>query len=232
MLQLKDTAIVLKRMNYGEADKIITFITKEHGKLRLIAKGVRRSTSKLSGGVELFALSYIQYIPSKNGLGTLTSTRIKENYYQIITNLGDINSAYEMLGVIDSVSEHMNDKIFYELLANGLAQLDKAKHCNLVLGQFYVRLLSETGHTINLNHDINGDNFVENSQYLYKFDSGAFEPVVVGYDSGVVKLLRLMSTLSEDSIQRVSGAEDEIEVALTLLKSMTEYYLNIKVLKF
>lgn len=232
MLQIKDTAIVLKRMSYGEADRIITFITKEHGKIRLIAKGVRKSTSKLAGGVELFALSYIQYIPSKNGLGTLTSTRIKENYHQITKKLDYINSAYEMLGVVDSISEHTNDKVYYELLVNGLSELNKAKYCNLALGQFYVRVLDETGHSINARHDINGDNFVESRQYLYNFDSGAFEPVSVGLPSGVVKLLRLMSTLSHDSIQRVSGAEEEIKLTLNLLKSMIEYYINVRVIKF
>lgn len=43
-------AIILTRTDYGEADRIITLLTPGHGKLRLIAKGVRRIRSKLAGG--------------------------------------------------------------------------------------------------------------------------------------------------------------------------------------
>ncbi|HXG40610.1 MAG TPA: DNA repair protein RecO, partial [Candidatus Limnocylindrales bacterium] len=48
-------AIVLSRFPYGEADRILTLITPEHGKLKAIAKGVRRPTSRLGGSLEPFA---------------------------------------------------------------------------------------------------------------------------------------------------------------------------------
>src|SRR5437016_3885105 len=47
-------AIVLRRMDYGEADRILTIMTPELGKLRVIAKGVRKVTSRKAGHVELF----------------------------------------------------------------------------------------------------------------------------------------------------------------------------------
>ena len=43
-------AIILKRINYGEADEYVNFVTPDYGKLRLMAKGVRKSKSKLAGG--------------------------------------------------------------------------------------------------------------------------------------------------------------------------------------
>jgi len=49
----KTKAIVLRRTNYGEADRIIQFITPV-GKISAIAKGVRREKSRLAGGIELF----------------------------------------------------------------------------------------------------------------------------------------------------------------------------------
>jgi len=50
----KAEGIILKRINFSEADKILTIFTKRHGKVRAIAKGVRRLTSRKAGSVELF----------------------------------------------------------------------------------------------------------------------------------------------------------------------------------
>ena len=56
MADLKTTAIVLKRVNYNESDRIVTFLTPE-GRFSTIAKGVRKEKSKLAGGIEMFCLS-------------------------------------------------------------------------------------------------------------------------------------------------------------------------------
>ncbi len=48
-------AVVLSRMAFGEADRILTIFTPRHGKLRVIAKGVRRPTSRLGPHLEYFA---------------------------------------------------------------------------------------------------------------------------------------------------------------------------------
>lgn len=52
-------AIVLKRKNTGEADRILTLFTKEHGKIRVIAKGVRRIKSRRAGHLELFSRVFV-----------------------------------------------------------------------------------------------------------------------------------------------------------------------------
>src|SRR5436189_3955088 len=53
-------AIPLRRMDYGEADRIITVFTPFQGKIRLLAKGVRRPTSRMAGHVELFTHAQMQ----------------------------------------------------------------------------------------------------------------------------------------------------------------------------
>src|SRR5256886_13095720 len=50
----RDRAVVLRKLDYGEADRIFTFLTREHGKVGAIAKGVRRPSSKLGPSLELF----------------------------------------------------------------------------------------------------------------------------------------------------------------------------------
>ena len=80
--------IVLARTNYQEADRIITFITPDQGKLRVLAKGVRKSMSKMAGGIELFSISEIGFLKGRGELCMLTSTRL-EKYFDTIVQ--DIN---------------------------------------------------------------------------------------------------------------------------------------------
>ena len=67
---VKTEAVVLRSIRYGEADRIITFITPDRGKVKGIAKGVRKQKSKLAGGIELFSVSDISFIPGRRDIDT------------------------------------------------------------------------------------------------------------------------------------------------------------------
>jgi DNA repair protein RecO (recombination protein O) len=56
----RDAAVVLRKLDYGEADRIYTLLTRQHGKVGAIAKGVRRSTSRLASALELFSVVDVQ----------------------------------------------------------------------------------------------------------------------------------------------------------------------------
>ena len=59
-------AIVLRRLDYGEADRIVTLLTREHGKLAAIAKGARRGKSRVSGSLDLFERSTMMLAKGRN----------------------------------------------------------------------------------------------------------------------------------------------------------------------
>ena len=116
MNQIVTTGIILTRVNYGEADRIITIITPDHGKLRLIAKGVRKSVSKLAGGIELFSISAITYIPGKRDIGTLISTRMVTHWGNIVKNIERTMLGYDFLKVINKVTEDECEEDYYHIL--------------------------------------------------------------------------------------------------------------------
>ena len=77
-VNLTTPAIVLRRTNYGEADRILTILTPEHGQQAVIARSVRKEKSKLAGGIELFAVCELGLVRSStntDGMWTLTSSR-------------------------------------------------------------------------------------------------------------------------------------------------------------
>ncbi len=61
-----DQAVVLRKLDYGEADRIYTLLTRRHGKVGAIAKGVRRSASKLASALELYACVEVQLATGRN----------------------------------------------------------------------------------------------------------------------------------------------------------------------
>ena len=79
-------AIILRRTNYGEADRILQLLT-EQGRRSVIARGVRREKSKLAGGIELFAVSDVVIGEGKGELGVLTSARLVQFYRSFVVSV-------------------------------------------------------------------------------------------------------------------------------------------------
>ncbi len=73
--EIKTKSYVLRRTNYGEADRILNLITPA-GKISAIAKGVRKEKSKLAGGVEMFSLAELTIHKGKGEFGTITSAKM------------------------------------------------------------------------------------------------------------------------------------------------------------
>ena len=79
-------AIVLRRTNYGEADRIVTLLT-PLGQRSVMARGVRREKSRLAGSIELFAVSDVVLRRGKGDLYVLTQARL-ENFYRATSKIG------------------------------------------------------------------------------------------------------------------------------------------------
>ena len=73
---LKTQAIVLRRTNYGEADRILNILTPQ-GKMAVMARGVRKEKSRLAGGIEMFCLSDIVVHQGRSEFAILTSAKMK-----------------------------------------------------------------------------------------------------------------------------------------------------------
>ncbi len=111
--------VVLSRRNYGEADRILTIYSKHFGKLRLLAKGVRKPKSRKRGHVEVFSL--IKFSASKgHGLDLITEAELIESYDPIRKDLRKIAVAYYLCEVLNSTTreEESHEELFEKLLHN------------------------------------------------------------------------------------------------------------------
>lgn len=229
MNRLSSNAIILKRINYGESDRIITLITPGFGKLRLMAKGVRKSTSKLAGGIELFSESNIMFIKGKGDIGTLVSTRL--NYYcrHIVSNYELTQIGYEFINVINKVTEENCDESYYQLLMAAFLFLDASNDdgiCTIVW--FYLRLLTITGHALELDLDIDNNKLVPGNNYDFNFQIGRFHKANYGYDSNQIKALRLLMKHNPNKLTHITGLTETLKGVILLLRNVSDYYLHIR----
>ena len=220
-VSLTTRAIILRRTNYGEADRILTILTPEHGQLAVMAKAVRRAKSKLAGGIELFAICELGLVKSSsatNGMWTLTSSRIIIFYDQLMLDYDRLQFGYEAIKQISWLSSAVDTPELYQVLAGVLASLNsRLIDLRLVKAWFSLHLARLRGSELNLLTDSNGMKLVEGVSYDYDIAEQAFVYLDGGgrYDTETIKLLRLLSANPASILARLK-IENETVLANAL----------------
>lgn len=227
MRQQTAPAIVLRRTNYGEADRIVTFLT-PIGKVKAMVKGVRRSKSKLAGGIELFSESTITFLETKGDLQRIVSTRLETHWDGIIGDLQRMMFGYEAMKLLDTIIEDEADRAYYDLLK---ATLEALAATDIPLGAvqmwFYLRVLSLTGHEPNLKTDQSGNNLTEDQPYAFLPDDMCFSADTHGhFRAQHIKLLRLSLGHQPAFLRQVQQVEELSAPLVNILKQQVTYRLH------
>ncbi len=192
MNQYKDTAIVLSRIEYGERDRILTLLTREHGKITVIAKGVRAAKSKLAGGIELFSETEISVVSGRGSMGTLVSARLLRHHGNIVKDLERTSLAYSFLQTLQKMVEDETGQEYYDVLAISLSALgDPEFDYHIVSLWFALHVLRLSGRLPNL--AVN-----KGESFDFDHDKQQFQPVEGGsFSQNDLKALRLCAKASK-----------------------------------
>ncbi len=201
-------AVVLRRTNFGEADRILHLLTPD-GKISVIAKGARREKSKLASGIELFAVSDVVIVKGKGDLDVLTSARLVHFYRHIIEDYDRMQFAYAAIKLVSGASETSDDPQWYDVLVELLAGLDSHPlQLELVQAWFYLRYAAMLGYELSLYKDINGEKISPDLKYRYDLSERGFKPVQAGeLSSEHIKLLRLIASRSLKTLSQIGGID-------------------------
>lgn len=208
MTTLRTQAIVLRRTNYGEADRIVQLLAPE-GKKNVIARGVRREKSKLAGGIELFAVSDVVLSKGRGDLDILTSARLVQFYRHILEDYDRMQFAYEALRQTGKASDMVDEPDWYAMLSEVLAALDKPSvPLLLVMTWFYLRFGALLGYELNLSHDTDGEKLRVDKSYIYDVSERGLRASAQGdIMADHVKLMRLVRVKSLAIVAQVGGLE-------------------------
>lgn len=215
-VNLTTAAVVLRRTNYGEADRILTIITPEHGRLSVMARSVRKEKSKLAGGIELFAICELGLVRSSSntdGLWTLTSSRILAFYDQIMTDYDRLQFGYEVIKQVNNLGSVIETPELYRMLTQALVTLNELSiDLRLIKTWFYLQLARLRGSELNILTDSNGMRLVDGASYDYEVGEKVLIYVEQGgrFTTPVLKLLRLLSVNPATILGRLNSIDGSV----------------------
>lgn len=150
MLIQECEAVVLAALDYGETDRIVTLFTREHGKIRAIARHGKKSVKRFSGALEIFA-RLRPHLVLKEGLSSLRGTDIVTVFPHIRNDLLKISYAGYVCEIVDRfLPEAMCNPRLFRLLVSYLEQLESSPARADDRRFFEVNLLNILGYRLSL----------------------------------------------------------------------------------
>jgi DNA repair protein RecO (recombination protein O) len=224
MQTFRTEAIILRRTNYGEADRILNLLTSERGKVSAIAKGARKPKSKLAGGLELFATCDVTILRGKSDMGTVSSARLIKFYGNILKDYDRMQLAYELVRLTNRATETVSEPEFYYLLRDSLVYLDELSiDESIVELWFRLRFAAALGVGLNLASTVSGVALAADQRYNFDFGDMAFTPHPSGkFGADHVKLLRLAQAKSPAILRQVSGLGEVLDDCLGLVRALNQ----------
>lgn len=202
-------AIVLRRTNYGEADRILKLIT-PLGQVSVMARGVRRERSRLAGGIELFAVSDMTFQSGKGKLAVLTSARLEKFFANILSDYDRLEFGYLATKLVMRASEDIDDSAWFDTLLAVYEGLDDdAIDRRLVEAWFYLRYASATGYELSLERDVLGAVLDAGETYSYDISERGLRPNERGeITADHIKFLRLVAVKPLRVVAQIGGVDD------------------------
>ena len=205
-------AIILRRTDFGEADRLLTVLTPARGKIRLLAKGVRKISSRKAGHIELFTLSNLLMARGRTW-DIISQAEIVEAYRPIREDLTKTSHAYYLAELVDRfIEEHDPNEPLYQLLALALAHLSNMDDPFLILRYFEMRLLSLTGFQPQLHFCVASQEPIQpvENNYFHFVDGGILSPEhgekrpnAEPVSLAVLKVLRFLQTESWENVAKL-----------------------------
>ncbi len=165
-------AIILRRQDFGEADKLLTIYSPGFGKTRVLAKGIRRPKSRKGGHVELFTHSSLLIAKGKS-LDIVTQAETIHSFLPIRRELVRTGYAYYAAELLDKFTEEgVDDKPLFDLFLRALFWLSEAEDLDLVLRYFELHLLRHAGYAPQLFECLRCSCLIESATSFFSLEYG------------------------------------------------------------
>lgn len=149
MNSFSSEGIILKRKDLGEADKLITIFTKNRGKVKTLAKGVRKINSRRGGNLEILNQVKI-FLHETKSWPILTEVETKRNFSNIKDDLSKLSLVYLIFELIDQfLGEEQENIVVFDLLQATLVAIDESQSlekAKVFATNFQLKFLNQVGY--------------------------------------------------------------------------------------
>jgi DNA repair protein RecO (recombination protein O) len=225
-------AVILKRTDLGEADRIVTVFSRDVGKIRAVAKGVRRTTSRSAGHLEPFTLSDVLFAVGRE-LDVISQADTLEAFREIREDLELTTHAYYLAEVVDLLTEdHLENREVFDTLVEGLRSLRATHDPRLVLIVFHLKLLDALGYRPELRECVSCRATIEPKRNHFSAllggvlcpACGPTEPTARDIGTSALKLLRVVQLTRGQ--QAVNVPPEVSREAEALLRDYAEHIVE------
>lgn len=233
----KTEAIVLRRFDYGESDRIIVFYTSDFGKLRGIAKGARRSRKRFSNTLELFCCSRILFSRrGREGLALIEDSSVRCHFPAIREDLDKTLVASYLIDLTDQFTvEYKKNESLFRLLQCFLQQIDAGSASEALVRFFEIRLLRVTGYEPVLDQCVACKTPLRNGD-LYRFhpraggvkceSCGRNGDVALPLSPGTIRTLLAGRDIEMERIGRIGMDPQSLEESRRLMRHFIRHLLG------
>lgn len=226
------TGIILSRENIGEKDRLITFLTKERGRLRAVARGSRKISSKMAGSLEPFNLVRCWLHIGKT-FDIIKNVELKRTFPNVIKDIEIYMTAIKMVEFIQTiVQENDENEDIFKLLLGVLTALDRYDNLNSIKIFFWINALILIGYRMRLDRCICGR---EDIKYFSPSMGGAIcvDCMINTNDAMAISKSALDTLRLYEKIRLSSAINKKIDIPLMreleeIIDSFRLHHTNIK----
>lgn len=238
-MEYRYTAIVLKKKEVGETDRLYTFYTKEQGKVRAVAKGIRKSGAKLASQLENGTLADVA-VARTRGTGKITGALAEESYPKIRVQFGILRVVLETLDRFERLIQFDEpDQKLYRLLVDFLKSSEKSAETDdeacvrLLSAAFLFRTIAQLGYGMEVRVSaVSGQKFLGHERFFFSpaqggvvFSSEYGDNQSLQIGQNAIKLLRFFQEHHLSAVMKVRVSDRDTHEIERVIRYLVDWVL-------
>ncbi|MGE3314473.1 MAG: DNA repair protein RecO [Planctomycetaceae bacterium] len=232
----KTEAIVIRQADFSESSRVVTFFSRDHGRISTVAKGAKRLKGPFEAALDLLAVCRIVFLrKSSSSLDILTEAQLAQRFRPNQRSLSSLYGGYYVAELLDSLTEEYDPHpVLYEEARNTLNLLSQEGETGLVILRFELIMLREIGQLPAFDFCVGCGEPLEKGPFAFWVSQGGLICPRCqkeglnrhGVDAGTVELLRALSTESNVLAERLAVSASQMQQMRTLLTSAISHVLG------
>jgi DNA repair protein RecO (recombination protein O) len=232
----KVEGIIIRSSDYGEGNKILTLYTKEMGKIGVMAKGAKKTKSRLSAVSQLFTYGHFVFYHG-GGLGSLTQGDVIDSFRSIHQDIIKTAWAAYLVELLDKLSEEKEANAFlFFLLHTSLKMIEEDKDPEVVARIFELQLLQRIGIKPELNR-CSSCRLEQRPFVAFSIREGglicelclAHDPHAIILSPAAIRLLRTFAQIDLKRLGKVDVKENTRKQLAIAMKAFMDTYVGVKI---
>lgn len=234
-LYYQTEGLVFKKKDRFDADKVFSVFTKDFGKVEITGKAIRKITSKLRAGIEVFTFSDIEFIQGRNKK-TLTDAMVKEKFQNIIENPERFSLAVNISEVIDNfIKGQEKDDALFDLFHDIFSKINDSSASFLLYLYFFWNFIFILGHSSEFLHCASCQKNLEPNGLCFSNQDGGVickscasqKKDCIKINANTVKIVRLILKKEWDVLLKLKINDDTQKSLRKISDSYYQYLLSL-----